>query len=164
MAKNTKTTKNKQVKLNFHDHLILNHWLLSLFNVEKLQDFFGKNPESFEGIKGDNTLFLDEILYGRFFSLHNSPITQDELHRYDLNIVKHWQKITKNRNKKDGFELKMKYFQYLSLLFTEIYLDWYFHKPHDLLNALNQAKADYELNVKEAKIFSPFDLADLARL
>ncbi|ULJ64117.1 DEAD/DEAH box helicase family protein [Wielerella bovis] len=164
MAKNTKTTKNKQVKLNFHDHLILNQWLLSLFNVEKFQDFFGKNPENFEGIKGDNTLFLDEILYGHFFRLHNSPITQDELRRYDLNIVKHWQKITKNRNKKDGFELKMKYFQYLSLLFTEIYLDWYFHKPHDLLNALNQAKADYESNVKEAKIFSPFDLADLASL
>lgn len=164
MAKNTKTTKNKQVKLNFHDHLILNRWLLSLFNVEKFQDFFGKNPENFEGIQGDNTLFLDEILYGHFFRLHHSPITQDELRHYDLNIVQHWQKITKNRNQKDGFILQMKYFQYLSLLFTEIYLDWYFNKPHDLLNALNGAKADYELNIKEAKTFSPFCLADLASL
>ena len=159
-----KATKTKQTKLDFHQHLILNRWLLSLFNVDKVQDFFKDEPERFEGVLNGNTLFLEEILYGQFFRLHNSPLTADELRRYDLNIVKHWQKITERRNKKDGFELKMKYFQYLSLLFTEIYLDWYFHKPHDLLNALNQAKADYELTVKEAKIFTPFDLADLSNL
>lgn len=165
MAEDIKTTKNTQIKLNFHEHLILNHWLLSLFHVKSLHDFFGNNPEHFEGIKGDNTLFLEEILNERFFRLPNHALTESELRRYDSNIVKHWQTITKNRNKKDGFELKMKYFQYLSLLFTEIYLDWYFHKPHALVAALNQAKADYELAMgQNAKKISPFDLSDLSSL
>lgn len=159
-----KPTKTKQTKLDFHQHLILNRWLLSLFNVDKPQDFFGKQPERFEGVLNGNTLFLDEILYGQFFRLHNSPLTAEELRRYDLNIVKHWQKITEKRNQKDGFELKIKYFQYLSLLFTEIYLDWYFNKPQDLLDALNQAKSDYEFQIKEAKTFPPFVLEDLSSL
>lgn len=165
MAANTKITNNTQSKLNFHEHLILNQWLLSLFQVRSLHDFFGKNPERFEGIKGDHTLFLEAILGAHFFRLPNPALTESALRRYDLNIVRHWQRITLKRNKKDGFELQMKYFQYLSLLFTEIYLDWYFHQPHDLLDALNQTKADYELTMgKNAKKISPFDLGDLSSL
>ena len=32
----------------------------------------------------------------------------------------------------------MKYFQYLSLLLTELYLDWYFNRRQDLLDGLNE--------------------------
>ncbi|MFH4317278.1 hypothetical protein WAI88_23185, partial [Acinetobacter baumannii] len=59
------------------------------------------------------------------------------LRRYDLNIVKHWQKITEKRNEIEGHVLNLKYFQYLSLLFTELYLDQYFNHQADMLNELN---------------------------
>ncbi len=70
-------------------------------------------------------------------------VTEAELRRYDLNIVAHWQKITHRRNAVTGEILTMKYFQYLSLLFTEIYLDWYFNRRQDLLDGLNAQMAEY---------------------
>jgi hypothetical protein len=51
--------------------------------------------------------------------------------------------ITAQRNKLEGHELQMKYFQYLSLLFTEIYLDWYFNKRQELLDGLNAEMVRY---------------------
>src|SRR3546814_18615677 len=47
------------------------------------------------------------------------------------------------RNKLEGHELQMKYFQYLSLLFTELYLDWYFNHRQDLLDGLNEEMTRY---------------------
>jgi hypothetical protein len=46
----------------------------------------------------------------------------------------------------------MKFFQFLSLLFTEIYLDWYFNHRQQLLDGLNQALQTYkalDLRLKE---------------
>ena len=62
---------------------------------------------------------------------------ETDLRRYDLNVVAHWQAITARRNKREGHELQMKYFQYLSLLFTELYLDCYFNHRQELLDGLN---------------------------
>ncbi|HIE0647258.1 TPA: DEAD/DEAH box helicase family protein [Serratia marcescens] len=57
----------------------------------------------------------------------------------------------------------MKYFQYLSLLFTEIYLDWYFNKRQELLDGLNDEMAIYR---KEdgAEPFQDFDVDDLNKI
>ena len=55
---------------------------------------------------------------------------------YDENIVRHWKAITEKRNA-EGQNLFPKYFQYLCLLFTEIYLDRYFRNPEKLLADLN---------------------------
>jgi hypothetical protein len=70
-----------------------------------------------------------------------NKVPEADLRRYDLNVVAHWQAITAQRNKLEGHELQMKYFQYLSLLFTELYLDWYFNHRQDLLDGLNEEMA-----------------------
>ena len=50
-----------------------------------------------------------------------------------------------------------KYFQYLTLLFTEIYLDRYFHDPQGLLKALNAQIAAYNADKSEADKIELFD-------
>jgi hypothetical protein len=67
---------------------------------------------------------------------HNEELPNDLLLAYDENIVRHWKRITERRNR-GGHVLHMKYFQYLALLFTEIYLDRYFRGPEKLLADLN---------------------------
>lgn len=163
MAKAPKTTKSKNTKLDFHRHLLLNRWLKNLFEVSDVKTLFSGHPESYEGMNGENTLFLDKLLsHDLFRTSQNIVITEQDLRRYDLNIVRHWRTITDKRNRKDGFVLQMKYFQYLSLLFTEIYLDWYFYHRDELLDGLNQTLADYQFEQgQEAKQFAPFVAEDL---
>ncbi|MGK7630635.1 DEAD/DEAH box helicase family protein, partial [Salmonella enterica] len=96
-------------------------------------------------------------------------IDLDELRRYDLNIVKHWQQITEHRNLKEDTVLNMKYFQYLSLLFTEIYLDWYFNRKQELLDGLNSELNIYNAENNEtakdrANQFKSYILDDLNKL
>lgn len=77
-----------------------------------------------EGLDDDGqTRFFHELVRDLF---EYDRITNAELRRYDLNIVAHWKAITEKRNVAEGAVLTMKYFQYLSLLFSEIYLDGQF--------------------------------------
>ncbi|MFW9792581.1 hypothetical protein, partial [Brucella melitensis] len=50
-----------------------------------------------------------------------------------------------------------KYVQYLTLLFTEIYLDRYFRDPQGLLQALNAQIAAYNTDKSAADQIAPFD-------
>jgi hypothetical protein len=63
-------------------------------------------------------------------------LPNDMLLAYDQNIVRHWKRITERRNHAGPF-LYPKYFQYLALLFTEIYIDRYFRDADKLLAELN---------------------------
>ncbi|EDH6451745.1 type III restriction endonuclease subunit R [Salmonella enterica subsp. enterica serovar Poona] len=63
----------------------------------------------------------------------------------------------------------MKYFQYLSLLFTEIYLDWYFNRKQELLDGLNSELNLYNAENNEtakdrANQFKSYILDDLNKL
>lgn len=61
--------------------------------------------------------------------------------------------------------LNMKYFQYLSLLFTEIYLDWSFNHRQQLLDGLNaQMKIYNDAEKDTAHRFQPFDADELNKL
>ena len=84
------------------------------------------------------------------------------MRRYDLNVLRHWRQITQKRNKIYHQELKLKYFQYLSLIFTEIYLDWYFNRRDALLEALNEQLEQYQNETgKAAEKFAPYQAEDL---
>src|SRR5690554_2180631 len=130
MAKAQKTGKR-----SFHQELVLNRWMLQFFNTDKLAGLTLRLGEGrHEGIDEDGqTKFFHELMRGLF---NPNRLADTELRRYDLNIVRYWQEITAERNKLEGHELQMKYFQYLSLPFSEIYLDWYFNKPQAHLDSL----------------------------
>ena len=81
-----------------------------------------------------------------------------------MNIVRHWNAITEKRNKLEGTVLNMKYFQWLSLLFTEIYLDWYFNRRQHLLDGLNQSLETYNQTQEAEHHFQRFDADELNKL
>ena len=86
---------------------------------------------------------------------------RDKLEDYDDNIKSYLNHI----NEKRDLKINLKYFQYLAVLFTEIFLDFYFRNPTDLMNeitkfgAKNQEKYDNSL---ELIAFLPSNLRNLA--
>src|SRR6185312_16127090 len=136
------TRKPKAPKRSFHQELMLNRWVLGFFQGGTLEALKVRLADDrFEGLDDDGqTRFFHELVRGLF---DPNKVSESDLRRYDLNIVAHWQSITAERNKVEGHVLQMKYFQYLSLLCTELYLDWYFNRRQELLDGLNEEMARY---------------------
>ncbi|HDK5263273.1 TPA: DEAD/DEAH box helicase family protein [Klebsiella pneumoniae] len=163
MARAAKTTRGVTAKKSsFHQELVLNRWVLGFFEGGTLAALKMRlGDDRFEGIDEDGqTKFFHELVRGLF---DPDKVPEADLRRYDLNIVAHWQAITERRNKLEGHELQMKYFQYLSLLFTELYLDWYFNHRQDLLDGLNEEMALYRAEVG-AEPFRDFEADDLNKI
>jgi len=148
---------------SFHKQLVLNQWLLGFFKGGSLQALkIRLGEDRHEGIYEDGQTGFFHELHQNLFQVDR--ISEPELRRYDLNIVGHWQAITERRNLAEGVELKMKYFQYLSLLFTEIYLDWYFNRRQQLLDGLNEAMAEYNRGQAPEHRFQAFEADELNKL
>jgi len=121
-------------KLKFEHRLVLVSWMLDLFGVATF-DNLAKHLRDpiFEGFNEDGISRFHQCLKLLF---DRPDLPNDLLLAYDENIVRHWNKITEKRNA-EGNRLNLKYFQYLCLLFTEIYLDRYFRNPERMLTDLN---------------------------
>jgi len=148
---------------NFHKELVLNRWMMSFFKGDTLHALKNRLGEDrHEGIEDDGQTGFFHALHQNLFEI--DLISEQELRRYDLNIVGHWNAITERRNKVEGVVLNMKYFQYLSLLFTEIYLDWYFNRRQQLLDGLNEEMRAYNAGQETKHHFQPFDVGELNKL
>lgn len=121
-------------KLKFEHRLVLVNWMLDLFGVATFEDLAKhmRDP-AFEEFNEDGVSRFHQCLKLLF---DRPELPHDLLLAYDENIVRHWKGITEKRNA-EGQKLFPKYFQYLCLLFTEIYLDRYFRNPEKLLADLN---------------------------
>lgn len=137
----TARTKLAQPTLALDKRLVLNQWLLSLFGCdafEKLADTL-KDP-AFEGYTADNNTNFLRLLQA--LPRRHASLSADMLLAYDEHIVRHWKQIV-DRREQAGTSLFMKYFQYLTLLFTEIYLDRWFSDRAALRDALNDHVAQF---------------------
>ncbi|MBX3119128.1 MAG: DEAD/DEAH box helicase family protein [Fimbriimonadaceae bacterium] len=143
--------------MRFDQKLVLVRWLLSLFDAKQFEDLAAdlKQPEH-EGWEEDNTSkFLSQLLRR---TVEYSGVKNDDLTRYDNNIFRHTQASVAEHEKFEGW----KYFQYLSLLFAEIYLDRYFRDPHGLLSELNVFSREFCQETGAG--IEPYKLEDLRKL
>jgi hypothetical protein len=121
----------------FTRKLVLNQWLLSLFGVNRFEELADLlRSEALEGLDEDGVHRFHHALTAQLFNLVELPAAL--LLAYDQNIVKHTLRLNESRITRGNEPIVWKYFQYLALLFTEIYLDRYFRDPEGLLAALNQ--------------------------
>lgn len=159
----------------FHDKLVLSKYMLSLLGIESLgktiQDSKGNSiytelkDSNNEGYTSEgNTQFLQYLINNKQLS---PLLSSDKLKEYDENIVRHTKSISEDRDEL----LIWKYFQYLSLLFTEIYLDKYFENKTQFVAELNEYLRLFnhrqeEKNKKDKSYFAiePFGLNDLNKL
>jgi len=155
--------RNNQNALPFEDKLVLQQWLFKLLEVDNfstLQDWL-KDPE-LEGFDDENISYFHHVLVTRL--VNRKRIQKDDLLRYDGNIVRHWQQITEKRNLLEGRTLTLKYFQYLALLFTEIYLDRYFRDQETLLVEINEVIVAYNFNKADQEKVEPFTASELNKI
>lgn len=123
----------KKKQLELRHGLVLNRFMLYLFGVNKFEAFAEHfNDSRNEGLDENNISKFYPILINRLFS--NQYLNKDVLLEYDQNIVSHSQHINQEREE----PITWKYFQYLGLMFTEIFMDKYFGNKYQLLEDINQ--------------------------
>lgn len=125
--------KKIQKKGKLQQALVLFHYILQLFGCKDLEVLSRdlKDP-AYEGLNDDHESKLYHELCHKLYA--TGPLSIEQLYFYDQHIVKFTDEINEKRNE----PIKWKYFQYLSLLFTEIYLDQYFSNPQALCDNLNR--------------------------
>lgn len=132
--------------------LVLNKYVLSLFGVKDLAALSENLKDSaLEGYDENNVSHFYHTLVARMYSNPNLP--KELLYQYDQNIYGYTRAISAKRQE----PIRWKYFQYLSLLFTEIYLDKYFTDKEQLLQELNSfLETSFVEDAKNYKGLSPF--------
>ena len=128
-------------------YLILNKYLLSLFGVSDFRDLQQKLKDVREGTDSDGRSYFVNTLR----TLENLKIQEDDLLRYDRNIQSYVSKINCKRE-----PVSLKYFQYLAVLFTEIFLDNLKNRKLEFLRELNDFLENYKRE-QDIEIIEPFD-------
>ena len=111
--------------------LVLHKYILSLLGCKDLEALSRdlKDP-ALEGVDDEGVSRLYYALKQHQYDIY---IPQEKLFEYDQNIVRHTNEINEKRPEK----IQWKYYQYLSLLFTEVYLDRYFANREQLQQDIN---------------------------
>lgn len=145
----------------FYDMLIPAQWALGFFQGGDFEKLRYLNDERFEGVDEETgqTRFFISLTGDFLFNLNR--ISHAQLAVYDRNIVRHWESVTRKRSHERPLHLK--YFQYLTLLVTELYLDWYFHKREALRAELNTLLAAYK-EAHPRETIDDFTEADLRKI
>lgn len=120
--------RKKTKELN--NHLILHGWLNDQFGYKTTRELLSDVSDIDEGFNPNGYSPICEFLMSRP-DLKNE--IEDALPIYDANIKRHLSTINNNRIQ----PIVLRYFQYLALLYTEIFLDWKFKKPAEFLHQLN---------------------------
>ena len=130
------------------NHLTLHAWLNDCFRYKTTRSLLNdvKNHVG-EGFNSAGRSPIYEFL--RFRAEPDSKI-EEALPTYDANIKRHLASINNKRTQ----PIVLRYFQYLALLYAEIFLDWKFNRPAEFLRQLN----DFVQRRNDAR--SPGDVTD----
>jgi hypothetical protein len=141
--------------MKFNQKLALNSYMLSLFGVQSIEELSRKLKESrLEGVDENGQSFFYHGLTQKLFE--NPHLSKDKLEEYDANIMRHTEAL--------GRDIKWKYFQYLTLLFAEIYLDRFFDDKEKLLEALNKHLEVFNKELPQKEQIEPFKENELNKL
>ena len=136
--KTAKTAKTKPAgpMLAFADKLVLNQWLISQFGIDPLTTHTHKGRtvrplgvltktlcDCQEGVGSDNLHHFYKALRDHWQP--QALIHPDDLLRYENNMGEHTLWLNAERDR----PIEWKFYQWLSLLFAEVYLDRYFRDP-----------------------------------
>lgn len=142
--------------MRLEQSLVLNRYFHSLLGVRGFSDLKHILAGCKDGVAGDGQSHFFHALA----SQQNLAISEDALGEYDARVMGYELRLAKARG---GFSFK--YFQYLALLYTEIFLDRLTENPGDFLNALNvflDKLTNREPNLQYFPAYNPEDLRRLA--
>ena len=140
--------------MELEKHLVLNKYFLNMFGFNNFNNLREKLKDTEEGYNTIERSYFVNTLIGL------KPEWEDLLLRYDKAIKEYVDKLRQNR-RQPNFNLK--YFQYLAVLFTEIFLDKYYNDKYRFLNELNTFLEEFNNeNKTEIKPFTEENLKKLA--
>ena len=142
--------------IKLEQRLVLLAWLNDLFGYKNNQELLQDIRESDEGFDAEDRTHIYRRLMSRGGRVRIPP---EDLERYDHNLRVHLNAISTRRP-----ALKLKYFQYLAALYTEIFLDGYFNNRANMLQSLNDFLVRYNAGagVLSEEQFVEADLKKLA--
>ena len=156
----------------FTNKLILNQWLMSLFGIDSLQEYKDNTrpfhklaaPIKDTGLEGYDTdglhKFYHALVESELFYNELHPLSKEQLLIYEENIVSYTKTINSMRSR----PIVWKYFQWLTLLFVEIYLDRYFTDKEKLLDDLNSYIRRFNERWTGFRDIDPYSLDDLNKI
>lgn len=152
--------------------LVLFDWLIDQLGGSSFEDLRSAvNRAELEGFTPEHSSrFVPEIEHLLFDPAGNTTHTdrlidtREVLREMDANIVRHWRRIADKRSRM-GQEIFPTYFQWLSLLATELYLRAYVAERGRLVASLNNAVKRFNSRLKDPKDAVPeFTDADINHL
>ncbi len=165
--------RSKPKQHGFRNKLLLNQWLISQFGIDPLHEWKvdGRAVRPMhilaQPIQDPQMEGLDESNTHRFFHnlvaaplFHEAPLGRQQLQYYEENIFRHTQRINEKRDR----PVVWKYFQWLTLLFTEVYLDRYFNDRDGLLSSLNEYVERFNRHWDGFADVPPYEDDDLNKL
>jgi hypothetical protein len=167
MARKTKIPAHK-----FTNKLVLNQWLISLFGIDPLMEYENKTrpfhklakpikDSQLEGYDADGLhRFYHALINSELFYNDTHIISKEQLLTYEENIIAHTNEINRRRKR----PIVWKYFQWLTLVFIEIYLDKYFNNRQGLLSELNAYVEAFNQHWTEYESVPAYEDDDLNKL
>lgn len=147
------------LQASFDDKLVLFRYFLNELGIDSVTALGEKlNSTEYEGInESGNTYFCECIAY--ISKIKGAAVTPEKLRLYDENICRHTRQIAEKRG-----ALRWKYFQYVALLFTEIYLDRYFSDAEAFCADLNAWLVEKKAEAQGLIDFQPYTVDKLNKL
>lgn len=137
-------------------YLVLNKYFLGLFGEEDNRELLRYLKKSVEEGESDGlTNFAISLM-----TKGGVKLPKDELKRYDQNIQEYLRTINQSRPER----IRLKYFQYLAILFTEIFLDRLKNQKWEFLAKLNDFVNSNSLEKKVRETVGEFSEEDLKKL
>ncbi len=138
--------------LRLEQRLLLHSWINSLFGYGETRELLQDFRDAEEGFDARGT----SGVYRRMTSRSDRvKVPLDSLRRYDDNTRAHLEAVNRLRAE----PITLRYFQHLTLLYAEVFLDYRFNRPAELLQSLN----DFAERQQDGQVrFSEGDLGKLA--
>lgn len=148
---------------DFSRRLVLNQWMLSLFGVDRFGQIAERlRDEQFEGLDESGIHRFHHVIIGSFQQRDDS-LSDDVLLAYEQRIGAVTIRLNEERRRRGREPIRWKYFQYVVLLFTEIYLDRYMRDGEGLRDELNGFIEGFNDRAGPGESVPPFDPGDEAR-
>ena len=136
--------------------LTLLSWLHGLLGYADTKQLLADTRPAKEGFDGNGR----SGIYWRLAARADAEIPSEDFQRYDDNIREHLVAINRGRTQ----PVTLRYFQYLAVLYAEIFLDRYSNSPAALLAALNKHVAKLNSQPKGIGSVERYESTDLKKL
>lgn len=136
--------------------LTLNNFFCRLLGYEDFKGLRERLVGTRAGVSDGHTFFFETLR-----SREGLRISEDRLGEYDLRICEYAERLNTARAPR----VELLYFQYLAVLFAEIFLDRYFNERNKLLGELNAFVRERNFALPAgSRRFSEFKEEDLSKL